>query len=138
MDMGQAGGVLHYFINDHSWYRFITTADYIRAGIWCFSNLAIAGAYFMLPVEIRKWLLALPFRSTTLIGTLFIAFILFCGISHLSMVVIMQTAPWWATILIYLPTGVISLVTVAVVRRERQLIVAALNGVGAALAQGGE
>jgi len=138
MDMAAGGGALHFLINDHSWYRFVTTGDYIRAGLWCFSNLAIAGAYFMLPVEIRRWRLALPLRSTALIGTLFIGFIAFCGLSHLSMIFIMQTAPWWATLLIYLPTGVISLVTVGVVRRERRLIIAALDGVRAALAEGGE
>lgn len=136
MDMGQAGGAFHFLINDHSWYRFDTTADYIRAGLWCFSNLAIAGAYFMLPVEIRRWIAVLPFRSAALIGTLFIAFILSCGISHLSMIFIMPTAPWWATLLIYLPTGIISLAAVVVVRREKRFIIAALEGVSAALSEG--
>jgi hypothetical protein len=136
MDMGSAGGAAGFLINDHSWYHFVTTADYIRAGLWCFSNLAIAAAYFLLPAEIRRWRMTLPFKSTALIGTLFIGFITFCGLSHLTMIFIMQTAPWWATILIYLPTGIISLATVAVVRRERQLIIAALQGVSAALAEG--
>jgi len=138
MDMGAAGGAASFFINDHSWYHFVTTADYIRAGLWCFSNLAIAVSYFLLPIEIRRWRLALPFRSTAMIGTLFIGFIGFCGLSHLSMLFIMQTAPWWATIIIYLPTGIVSLATVWVVRRERRLIVAALEGVSAALAKGAE
>ena len=135
MDMGAAGSAVHFFVNDHSWYRFDSTADLVRAGLWCFSNLAIAVSYFLLPVEIRRWRLALPFRSTALIGTLFVGFIAFCGLSHLSMVFIMPTAPWWATIIIYLPTGLISLATVAVVRRQRRLIIAALEGVGAALAE---
>ena len=134
MDMGAAGGAASFFINDHSWYHFVTTADYVRAGLWCFSNLAIAAAYFMLPIEIRRWRLALPFRSTALIGTLFVGFIALCGLSHLTMIVIMQTAPWWATLIIYLPTGIVSLATAAIVRRERKLIIAALEGVGAALA----
>lgn len=138
MDMNAAGGAARFLINDHSWYTFVTTADWIRAGLWCFSNLAIAAAYFMLPLEIRRWRLALPFRSTALIGTLFIGFIAFCGLSHLSMIFIMQTAPWWATLFIYLPTGLISLATAAIVRRERRLIIAALNGVGAALSESAE
>ena len=138
MDMGAAGGAASFFVNDHSWYHFVSTADYVRAGLWCFSNLAIAISYLVLPVEIRRWRLALPFRSTALIGTLFIGFIAFCGLSHLSMLLIMQTAPWWATIGIYVPTGLVSLATVWVVRRERHLIVAALQGVAAALAKGVE
>jgi len=136
MDMGSAEGVARYFVNDHSWYHFVTVADYVRAGLWCLSNLAIAVSYLLLPIEIRQWRLALPFKSSALIGTLFFAFIGLCGISHLVMVVIMQTAPWWATILIYLPTGIVSLVTVAVARRERHLIISALQGVSAALAEG--
>jgi hypothetical protein len=138
MDMGTADGAARFLINDHSWYRFVTIADWIRAGLWCFSNLAIAVAYFMLPIEIRRWRLALPFKSTALIGTFFVAFIAFCGLSHLSMIFIMQTAPWWATLLIYLPTGLISLAAAAIVRRERRVIIAALEGVGAALAEQSE
>ncbi len=135
MEPGSAQGVAHMLMNDHSWYRLVTTADYIRAGLWCLSNLAIGLSYLFLPAEIRRWHLALPFKSTALIGTLFIGFIGLCGISHLAMIVIMPTGPWWATLLIYLPTGLVSMATVMVVRRERQLIIAALEGVGAALAE---
>ncbi len=138
MDMGSPQGIAHFLMNDHSWYRLVTTADYIRAGLWCFSNLAIGLSYLLLPAEIRQWRLALPFRSTALIGTLFIGFIGLCGISHLSMIIIMPTAPWWATLIIYLPTALVSLATAWVVRHERQLIVAALEGIGAALAEGAE
>ncbi|HUO98243.1 MAG TPA: hypothetical protein VMU01_06220 [Rhizomicrobium sp.] len=138
MNMDVAGSAASFFINDHSWYRFVTPFDYVRAGLWCFSNLAIAVAYFVLPLEIRHWRVALPFRSTALLGTLFIGFIGFCGLSHLSMLFIMQTGPWWATLIVYLPTGIISLATAAVVRRERRLIVAALEGVSAALAEAGQ
>lgn len=136
MDSGSAQGIAHILLNDHSWYRFVTTADYIRAGLWCLSNLAIGLSYLLLPAEIRRWHLALPFKSTALIGTLFVGFIGLCGVSHLVMIIIMPTGPWWATLLIYVPTGVVSLATVMVVRRERQLIVAALEGVSAALAEG--
>lgn len=138
MDLGSAHGIAHLIANDHSWYRFETTDDYLRAGSWCLANIGIGLSYLMLPVEIRRWHLALPFKSATLIGTLFICFIAFCGISHITMVIIMPTAPWWATILIYLPTMLVSVATVIVVRRERRLIVAALEGVGAALAEGSE
>jgi len=138
MDPGSVHGIAHMMVNDHSWYRFVSTADYIRAGLWCMANLGIGVSYLLLPVEIRRWHLALPFRSTALIGSLFISFIALCGISHLTMVIIMPTAPWWATLLVYLPTMLVSIGTVIVVRRERRLIVAALQGVGAALAESAE
>lgn len=136
--METAHGIAHFLINDHSWYRFVTAEDYVRASLWCLSNLATSLSYFLLPIEIRHWRVALPFKSTTLIGTLFIAFIATCGASHLSMLIIMPTAPWWITILIYMPMGFVSVATAVVVRRERRLIVAALKSVGAALAESAE
>ncbi len=138
MDSASVHGVAHLIVNDHSWYRFVTTEDYVRAGLWCLSNLGIGISYLMLPVEIRLWHTKLPFRSTALIGSLFVAFIALCGISHLAMVLIMPTGPWWAIVLIYLPTMLASVGTALVVRRERRLIVAALEGVGAALAESSE
>jgi len=136
MEMEPVHSAVQFWMNDHSWYRIVTTADTVRAALWCLSNLVIAVSYFLLPVEIRRWRLALPFRSTALIGSLFIAFIAFCGLSHLVMLILMQTAPWWAILLVYLPTGLLSLAAAAVVRRERHLIVADLEGIGAALAEG--
>jgi hypothetical protein len=138
MHMEAAHGIAQFLINDHSWYRFETTADYVRAGLWCLSNLATSLSYFLLPIEIRHWRVALPFKSSTLIGTLFIAFIATCGASHLSMLIIMPTAPWWMTILIYLPMAFASVATAVVVRRERRLIIAVLQGVRAALAESSE
>jgi hypothetical protein len=75
----------------------------------------------------------LPFNATSLIGSLFIGFIALCGLSHLSMLFIMQTAPWWATLLIYAPMAVVSVATVVVVWMERALIVSVLAGVSQAL-----
>lgn len=135
MDAGP--GLAHMMVNDHAWYRFVSTADYIRAGLWCLSNLTIAVSYLVLPIEIWHWRAALPFRSTALIGALFVSFIALCGISHFTMVLIMPTGPWWAVLLIFLPTGAVSAATAIVLRRERRLIVAALQGVGAALADNG-
>lgn len=136
--MESAHGIAHFLINDHSWYRFVTVGDYVRAALWCLSNLATSLSYFLLPIEIRHWRVALPFKSTALIGTLFISFIATCGASHLSMLIIMPTAPWWVIITIYLPMAFVSLATAVVVRRERRLIVAALKGVGTALAESSE
>lgn len=138
MDSGSAHGIAHVLINNHSWYTFETTADYIRAGLWCVSNLTIGFSYLLLPVELWHWRLALPLKSIAVFSTLFIAFIAFCGFSHLSMLIIMPTAPWWATLMIYVPTAAVSLATALVLRRERRVIVAALEGVGAALTEGGE
>ena len=136
MDASSAHDLTHLMMNDHSWYTLDSTADYVRAGLWCLCNLTIGASYLMLPVEIWRWRLALPFRSTALIGILFVCFIAFCGISHLTMIIIMPTAPWWAVLIIYVPTALASVATAYVVRRERVLIIAALKGVGAALMRG--
>lgn len=130
MDAG-TGVVL--MASGHSWSQISSTADYVRAGLWCLSNLTIGVSYLLLPIEIWHWRLALPLRSTALIGTLFASFIAFCGLSHLTMIVIMPIAPWWATMVIFVPTAAISLVTVLVLRKERRLILAALRGVKTAL-----
>ncbi|MDR3526437.1 MAG: hypothetical protein P4L57_04090 [Rhizomicrobium sp.] len=133
--MEAGSGLAHLLMNDHSWYRLNTQADFARAGLWCLSNLAIAASYLTLPMEIWRWRLALPFRSTTLIGLLFIGFITLCGISHLTMIIIMPTAPWWATLFVYVPTAMASVATAVVARRERHLIIAVLKGISTALAR---
>jgi hypothetical protein len=121
------------FLNAHSWYRIDTPLDYLRAGLWCVSNLATALAYFFIPNELRHWRKVLPFATSALLGTLFIAFIFFCGLSHLSMLLIMQTAPWWAILLVYLPMAIVSVATVIVMRKERALILSVLETISKAL-----
>lgn len=121
------------FLNAHSWYRIETPLDYLRAGLWCISNLATALAYFFIPNELRYWRRVLPFAASSLLGAMFIAFIAFCGLSHLSMLLIMQTAPWWATLLIYLPMAIVSVATVIVMRKERALILSVLESISKAL-----
>lgn len=120
-------------LNTHSWYRIDTPLDYLRAGLWCVSNLATALAYFFIPNELRHWRKVLPFASSALLGALFIAFIFFCGLSHLSMLLIMQTAPWWAILLVYLPMAIVSVATVIVMRKERALILSVLESISKAL-----
>ncbi|MEJ1968349.1 MAG: hypothetical protein WDN03_06890 [Rhizomicrobium sp.] len=124
-------------LNAHSWYRIDTPLDYIRATLWCGSNLATSVAYFLIPNEIARWRKALPFAASALIGRLFVAFIFTCGLSHLAMLAIMQTGPWWAILLIYLPMAGVSVATVIVIRRDRDLIVAVLDTVSRALKDGG-
>ncbi|HEX2590702.1 MAG TPA: hypothetical protein VHL34_04375 [Rhizomicrobium sp.] len=128
-----AHSMAHAFLNGHDWYRVETPLDYLRAALWCAANLVTAVAYFFIPAEIGHWQAALPFATSTLIGRLFMGFIAFCGLSHLSMLAIMQTAPWWAVLTIYLPMALVSVATVLVLRRERSLIVAVLSNVGKAL-----
>jgi hypothetical protein len=124
-------------LNDHSWYHIVTPLDYLRAGLWCLSNFVTAAAYFLIPNELRHWRRVLPFSATSLIGALFIGFIFFCGLSHFAMLLIMQTAPWWVVLLIYLPMALISAATVVVLRRDRALILSVLENVGRALRPGG-
>lgn len=135
MDMSQSNDLIHTLMNNHSWYHIDTPLDYIRALLWCSANLATAAAYFFIPAEIWHWRRVLPFAASSLIGTLFIGFITLCGLSHLAMLFIMQTAPWWATLLVYTPMAIVSVATIAVIRRDRQLIVAVLGGVAKALRQ---
>lgn len=132
MDM-PSHDVVQGFLNAHSWYRIDTPLDYLRAGLWCVSNLATALAYFFIPNELRYWRRVLPFAASTLLGTLFIAFIAFCGLSHLSMLAIMQTGPWWAILLIYLPMAIVSVATVIVMRKDRALILSVLESISKAL-----
>ena len=130
--MGTHDG-MHLLINQHSWYHFDTALDQFRAFLWCASNFATALAYFLIPREIRQWRKALSFSASSLIGNLFFWFIALCGFSHFAMLAIMQTGPWWAVLLIYLPMAVVSLATVWVIRAQRGLILLALNRIGNAL-----
>jgi len=132
MDM-HSSGLIHALMNNHEWYRIETPADYLRAALWCLANFTTATAYFLIPNEIKHWRKALPFGATSLIINLFIAFIAFCGVSHLVMLFIMQTGPWWATLLIYVPMAGVSAATVIVIRRNRQLIVEVLKNVSRAI-----
>ena len=134
MDMASTHDLAHALLNNHSWYRIDTPLDYVRAGIWCAANLATAIAYFCIPYELRLWRRTLRLFASSRVGLLFIGFIALCGASHLAMLAIMQTAPWWAVLLIYLPMAIVSLCTVSVMRRDRVLILQVLNGVAKALA----
>ncbi len=125
--------LIHALMNSHGWYRIETTDDYLRAALWCIANLATSVSYFLIPQEIKYWRKSLPFDATALISNLFIGFIAFCGLSHLAMVVIMPTGPWWAVILIYVPMATVSAATVVVVRMNRKLILAVLDAVARAL-----
>ncbi|MBL6854425.1 MAG: hypothetical protein ISS15_16600 [Alphaproteobacteria bacterium] len=123
-------------LNAHSWYHIDSPLDYIRAAIWCGSNLVTAISYFLIPMELGHWRRVMPFESSARIGQLFIGFIFFCGLSHLAMLVIMQTGPWWATLFIYLPMAVVSAATVVLIRRDRKLILDVLEAVAQGLRGG--
>jgi hypothetical protein len=120
-------------LNAHSWYRIETPLDYVRAGIWCASNLVTAISYFLIPQELSHWRREMPFAASSLIGRLFMGFIFLCGLSHLATLAILQTGPWWATLFIYLPMAVVSAGTVIVIRRDRRLILAVLVSVAQGL-----
>ena len=132
MDMPSAD-LIHTLMNNHSWYHIETPDEYLRAILWCLANLVTATAYFLIPNEIKYWRRSLPFDATSLIFNLFIGFIAFCGLSHLAMIVIMPTGPWWAVIFIYMPMAAVSATTVIVIRLNRKLILEVLSGVGRAL-----
>lgn len=118
---------LQFLMNAHSWYTLDTPSDHVRAWLWCVSNFLTFASYFLIPFEIKLWSTCLPFRSTKTISRLFITFIVACGLSHLVMIVIMPTAPWWAILTVYLPMAGVSLATVLVLRRHRSQIVQVLQ-----------
>lgn len=132
MDM-QSGSLVHAFMNNHGWYQIETPLDYFRAALWCGANFVTAMVYFLIPNEIRHWGRAIPFSGITLITNLFIAFIAFCGASHIAMLFIMQTAPWWAIAFIYGPMAIVSVATVAVIRLRRRQIIDLIEAVARAL-----
>lgn len=101
----------------------------MRAIAWCASNFLVFLAYFLIPNEIQHWRKAIPFRWTSLISYLFVSFIALCGLSHLVMIIIMPTGPWWAIWLIFVPLAFVSLATVLVIRMMRKLIIEVLQGV---------
>lgn len=132
MDM-PSGDVMHALMNSHSWYRLDTPLDYLRAALWCLANLVTSISYFLIPNEIKHWRRSMPFRATSTILNLFIAFIASCGLSHLAMLAIMPTGPWWAVLLVYMPMAAVSATTVVVIRLNRRLIVELLGNVSRAL-----
>ena len=116
-------------LNAHPWYRIETPLDYVRAGIWCASNLVTAVSYFLIPQELARWRREMPFAAGSLIGQMFMGLIFFSGLSHLAMLAIVQTGPWWATLFVFLPMAVVSSGTLIVIRRDRRLILAVLVSV---------
>lgn len=134
MDMSSSHDGALALMNAHEWYRIVTPMDWVRAILWCLANFLTAIAYFFIPNEIRAWRRVLPRGASATIGTLFIGFIAFCGLSHFAMLFIMQTGPWWATLFIYVPMALVSVATVVVLRMNRKMIVSILASISAALA----
>ncbi|MEJ0026196.1 MAG: hypothetical protein WDN01_09230 [Rhizomicrobium sp.] len=133
MEMASAHESVQVLLNGHSWYRIETPLDWVRATLWCVANFLTAIAYFAIPNELRGWRKTLPFAASSTIVLLFIGFITLCGASHFAMLFIMQTGPWWAVLLIYLPMAAVSVATVVVLRVNRRTILAVLQHVGDAL-----
>lgn len=114
---------LHYLMNAHEWYRLASYWDHARAWSWTLANFATFLSYIAIPAEIAQWKKAAPFHFFSVFSWLFIAFIFLCGMSHLVMVIVMPTGPWWAILWVYGPMSIVSLLTVGVLRRNRGMIV---------------
>lgn len=127
---GGYGGIrMHVLWSDHAWFTLESSSDWARLILWCLSNFAVLVSYFLIPLELCYWRKAIPFQWTSFVGLLFVAFITLCGISHLAMIVIMPTGPWWSIIFVFVPLALISVATVLVLRRLRGSIVLALSAV---------
>ena len=123
---------LDFLWNNHDWYKIENNAHFIRALVWCTANLVTAYAYFAIPWELYNWLGdAVRITATRIIALGFIAFITLCGMSHVAMVLVMPTGPWWATLLVYVPMAVVSLATAIFLKVNRKRIIEILNLLGA-------
>lgn len=120
-------------MNAHEWYSLASPLDHLRAWLWVLANFGTFIAYFMIPFELFYWRARLSALITNTISGLFIAFIAACGLSHIAMIFVMPTAPWWVILLVYLPLAVISLITAFVLRAFRPVIIHVLTGVQIAL-----
>lgn len=116
-----------YLFNGHAFYTLNTPWDHLRAWLWCISNLVVCAAYLAIPREIYFWNLQIPLVSFQWFAFLFISFIALCGISHVMMILVMPTAPWWAILYISIPLAVVSSLTMRALQDSRGLIGEALN-----------
>lgn len=104
-------------------------SDPWRAFVWFACNISVAFSYFAIPHEIRLWVRALRLDLGSYVGTLFQAFIFYCGVSHLAMVLVMPTAPWAFIIAFFVPLAAFSVGTAAAIRYGRPRIIAALEAI---------
>ena len=94
----------------------------LRAAAWILSNLVVAFSYFGIPREIRLWSRAFNLDMTGLVARLFRAFIIYCGVSHLAMILVMPTTRWEMILFFFLPLAMVSLATYVVLRFNRKRI----------------
>lgn len=99
----------------------------LRSIVWATSNLLVAYAYFGIPHEIRLWSKAINLDMSGLVARLFRAFIVYCGVSHLAMVLVMPTTRWEIILFFFMPLAVVSLATYIVLRVSRQRILVNLT-----------
>ena len=102
-------------------------ADPLRAGVWVASNLVVGLSYFGIPNEIRHWSHAFNLDTGAMVARLFRAFIVYCGVSHIAMVLIMPTTRWEMILFFFLPLAGVSLATYVILRMMRQRILAAIG-----------
>lgn len=109
--------------------------DPLRAMVWVAVNLSVAFAYFGIPREIRHWSRALNVGMSNIVARLFRAFIIYCGVSHMAMILIMPTAPWPIILPFFVPLSLVSILTYVVVRLGRRRIVGSLENIRKLAAQ---
>lgn len=123
---------ISYLFNGHMFYALDTPLDHLRAWVWTASNTIVAICYFLIPFELWEWRRAMPFRSVMLTALRFVNFISACGMSHIIMLSIMPTAPWWA-VPVMVWVALASLDAYFFIRLRRTLIVDAIAANAAAL-----
>lgn len=103
--------------------------DPLRAAIWVIANLSVAAAYLGIPIEIQHWGIALKVGMGNTVARLFRAFIIYCGVSHIAMILIMPTAPWIILLPFFVPLSAVSILTYVVIRLARKRIVSSLENI---------
>ena len=120
MGIVMSGHEIPLAIWDHtSWYTFTSHLDLLRSELWLLTNLVTFVSYFAIPLELWYWRRALRILPALGVAMMFIVFIAACGLSHLAMVIIMGTAPWW-TMMIFIPMAIASVGTAIVIRQNRK------------------
>jgi hypothetical protein len=118
---------LDFLWNYHDWYHIENVNDFVRAVLWCVANIVTAFCYFVIPYEIWLWRRELASTAAIITGFGFIFFIALCGMHHVVDVIIMQTAPWWAVLMVNVPMALASLATAYFIVTNRQLIIDVLR-----------
>ena len=91
----------------------------IKSFVWFLTNFLSAIAYISIPLYLNEWKRMLNTPLADSLINMFASFILFCGLSHISMPLIMATAPWWFIILVMVPMTFVAVSTAVLLHQYK-------------------